>query len=112
MVHAAPRPQAVASLLHFLPVVARLSSRSTRRNAWAAGGVVTFPAKSTSRLATDDPYALAFVSLSGRRTPPDKSIPANTPCEREYARISAVRRASVAADAVRPTGPAAKEMSP
>src|ERR1051325_7486549 len=64
-----------------------------------------------SRAVTLLPYARASASVSGRRTPPDRSMPANAPCEWEYDNISAPICASVAALPDRPTGPAATEAS-
>src|SRR5437762_6831469 len=89
------------------PVVA-VSSRNVRRNASAAGGAVALFSKSTSRMAVE-PYAPVFASLSGRSTPPERLMPANTPFAREYARISAVSFPSVLAEAARPTGTAATD---
>jgi len=39
--------------------------------------------RNVSRLATEAPYAFTLASWSGRRAPPDKSMPANTPLARE-----------------------------
>src|SRR2546422_610037 len=70
---------------HFVcPLVARRSSRSTRKSAWAAAGGMVVLVNSTSRFFAPAPYAFMLASLSGRRTPPDTSMPANTPCAREY----------------------------
>src|SRR4051812_49957355 len=57
------------------------------------------------------PYALRLPSSSGRITPPERLMPANTPVAREYARISAVSNASVLTCPCRPTGPAAIDAS-
>ena len=57
------------------------------------------------------PYALRFASSSGRSTPPERLIPANSPFAREYARISAVSDTSVLTCPCRPTGPAATDAS-
>src|SRR5262249_30941303 len=84
---------------------------SARRNGAASGGA------EISRLARIvlgvalRPYTARLASSSGLSTPPDRSIPAKGPFEREYDRISAVSAASVPTAPRRPSGPAATDAS-
>src|SRR5271157_2095993 len=53
------------------------------------------------------PYMAWFSSMSLRSVAPSSEMPAKTPRERDQERISAFIRASVWAEVLRPTGPAA-----
>src|SRR5882672_3649071 len=67
---------------------------SADRNDAASGGAdISRVAKMVLGVARE-PYTLVLASSSGLRTPPDRSIPANSPFDREYDRISAVTTAS------------------
>ena len=57
------------------------------------------------------PYSLVLDLVSMAMTLPSSETPANRPRLREYEYTSAVKFWSVAADAARPTGPAATEAS-
>src|SRR5215469_16981162 len=52
-----------------------------------------------------------FAPSSERSVDPSKDTPPKTPFARDHERISAFKAASVSAEAVRPTGPAAAEAS-
>lgn len=77
----------------------------------AAAGLPTFPSRKISFAVNFFPYTFSFAPLSGRRVDPSNEIPANSPREREYERISARIATSVAAVAALPLGPAAAEAS-
>src|SRR4029079_1728389 len=95
--------------------LARLSEREYRSRAPISGcpsaGGVTLPVR-ISLAVKFLPYSSLFPSSSFRSVAPCRDTPANRPFEREYDRISAFMRASVSADADRPTGPAATEAFP
>src|SRR6516225_3974646 len=78
----------------------------------ALGGALTVPCRTISFASIFLPYRSLFASLSGRRVDPSRETPANAPLAREYDKISAFMAASVSAEALRPTGPAAAEASP
>ena len=89
-------------------VPARMA-RSKRRAASAS--VVMCPAM-ISAAGAFLPYSLLLDLVSMAITLPSTETPANNPRLREYEYTSAVKFWSVAADAARPTGPAATEASP
>src|SRR5437868_10085889 len=64
---------------------------------------------------TSEAVRLAYTSLfelsSALSAPPERLMPANTPCAREYDSTSALRLPLVLAPAERPTGPAAIDAS-
>src|SRR5204863_57796 len=105
--HARPEGRA-----YFTPLVARTSRPSALANALASTvrRTGTVP-KAICRAECSAPYIFALAESSGLRLPPERSMPANTPFDREYASICAVSCASVAADVVRPIGPAAIDAS-
>src|SRR5438094_623970 len=84
---------------------------SAARNACASGGAEMLRLARIVRGDASAPYASRFASSSGRRTPPDRLMPANSPFAREYERISAVSCASVPTLPARPIGPAATDAS-
>src|SRR5260370_24261959 len=81
------------------------------RSSWAAGGAGTAPLRTMSLGVTSLAYRSLLPFLSGRRVESSSEIPAKSPREREYVRISALRVTSVAAAASRPFGPAAAAAS-
>src|SRR6202021_2405647 len=81
-------------------------------NRAAEGGTGTALSKTMDSAVTSFPYSFLLPSLSGRKVEPDREIPAKSPRAREKERISARMLASVSAEALRPTGPAAAEASP
>src|SRR6516164_3829071 len=78
----------------------------------ALGGACTACSSTICFASIFLPYRFSFAPLSGRRVDPARETPAKAPRAREYDRISARIVASVSAEAVRPTGPAAAEASP
>ena len=78
----------------------------------ALSGALTAPFRTISFASTFLPYSFSFASLSGRRVEPSRETPAKAPRALEYDKISAFMAASVSAEALRPTGPAAAEASP
>src|SRR5689334_5998246 len=78
---------------------------------WVPASVAFVPPLRICLLVRRPPYISVLVSLSGRSVAPSSAIPANTPRDREYVRISACILASVLAEALRPTGPAATDAS-
>jgi len=85
---AEPRRSFVVRSAYRCPVVARMSLLSASRKVVASGDAVALSI--TCLAETSGPYARSMASLSGRNTPPDRLMPANRPCAREYASISAV----------------------
>src|SRR5260370_7002166 len=81
------------------------------RSSWAEGGAGTAPLRTMSLGVTSLAYRSLLPFLSGRRVESSSEIPAKSPREREYVRISALRVTSVAAAASRPFGPAAAAAS-
>src|SRR5207248_1772838 len=81
------------------------AAESALRNAVACVGAEISRDARTVRGVALAPYALRFASSSGRSTPPEMSIPANSPRAREYETISAVSCASVPTCPCRPSGP-------
>src|SRR6185503_2296864 len=90
------------------PAVLERMARSKRPAASAS--VVILPAMMSAAGAVC-PYSPLFDLLSMLRMLPSSATPANNPRLREYEYTSAVKFWSVAADAARPTGPAATDAS-
>src|SRR5262245_31545089 len=86
-------------------------ARSALRNDVASFGAEISRLARIVRGDAVGPYTSLFASSSGRSTPPDRLMPANSPFAREYDRISAVSAASVPTCPAAPTGPAATDAS-
>src|SRR5208283_5205301 len=77
----------------------------------ADAGAFTFPSRTISFALISRPYSALFAPSSDRIVDPSSDTPANSPCAREYERISAFITTSVSAEVSRPTGPAAADAS-
>ena len=84
-----PVPKAHSPAGVHYPLALRLECRfNSAINLAAVGGAVTFPS-TISLFDIGLPYMSLFASSSGRIVAPSSEMPANSPRDREYVRISA-----------------------